>query len=142
MPFVLLGDARYSLKNYLLRSYTNQNIDSNKEIFNNRLSRARWSVECPFGIFVAKWRCLKIELQLEPNHVDSVVKCACILHNIIIDKEGVDESVLTNLQEKLLANTHPVRNHNRSTREAYIIRDKFKDYFNGARTVQFQYNRN
>ncbi|KAJ8944746.1 hypothetical protein NQ318_011652 [Aromia moschata] len=35
-----------------------------------RLSRAGRCVECAIGILVAKWRCLKTELQIDPDKVD------------------------------------------------------------------------
>ncbi|KAF0744066.1 protein ALP1-like, partial [Aphis craccivora] len=86
VPHVFLGDQGYPLKEYLMRPYpTMNNIDQEKENFNYRLSRARRSVECAFGILVSKWRCLKTELQVEPCHVDTIVKTVCLLHNIVID---------------------------------------------------------
>lgn len=70
-----------------MRPYpADDNINNDKEIFNYRLSRARRTVECAFGILVNKWRCLKTELQVYPSHVDTIVKCVCLLHNIVIDK--------------------------------------------------------
>ncbi|XP_026816456.1 protein ALP1-like [Rhopalosiphum maidis] len=85
-PFVLLGDDAYPLKTNLLKPYSRKRLTIEERIFNYRLSRARRCVECAFGILVAKWRCLKTELQIDPNKIDIVVKCVCLLHNIIIDK--------------------------------------------------------
>lgn len=85
----LLGDDAYPLKTNLLKPYSRQRLTIEERIFNYRLSRARRCVECAFGILVAKWRCLKTELQIYPDKVDIVVKCVCLLHNIIIDKEGL-----------------------------------------------------
>ncbi|KAJ8981185.1 hypothetical protein NQ317_014829 [Molorchus minor] len=87
-PYVLVGDEAYPLKRYLLKPYPRQNLTDEQRIFNYRLSRARRCVECAFGILVAKWRCLKTELQVNPEHVDIIVQCVCLLHNIVIDKEG------------------------------------------------------
>jgi len=64
-----------------------------KQIFNYRLSRARRTVARAFGILVAKWRCLKTELKINPEHVDTIIRTGFLWHNIIIDKEGVKESV-------------------------------------------------
>jgi len=60
---VLVGDQGYPLREYLRRPYPTDNgrVSRQKEIFNYRLSRARRTVECAFGIQVAKWRCLKTE---------------------------------------------------------------------------------
>ncbi|KAJ8977827.1 hypothetical protein NQ317_011911 [Molorchus minor] len=87
-PYVLVGDEAYPLKRYLLKPYPRQNLTDEQRIFNYRLSRARRCVECAFGILVAKWRCLKTELQVNREHVDIIVQCVCLLHNIVIDKEG------------------------------------------------------
>ena len=75
VPFVLLGDDAYPLKPYLLKPYSRQNLTEEERIFNYRLSRARRCIECAFGMLVAKWRCLKTELQINPENVDIVVKC-------------------------------------------------------------------
>nr|CAH7740663.1 unnamed protein product [Callosobruchus chinensis] len=93
LPYVILGDQGYPLKKYLLRPYPTGTAERPREteIYNYRLSRARRTVECAFGILVSKWRCLKTELQVEPHHVDKLVLTACLLHNILIDKEGLDE---------------------------------------------------
>ncbi|XP_050065695.1 uncharacterized protein LOC126554686 [Aphis gossypii] len=88
-PFVWLGDYAYPLKTNLLKPYSRKRLTVEERILNYRLSRARRCVECAFGTLVAKWRCLKTELQIDPDKVDIVVKCVCLLHNIIIDKEGL-----------------------------------------------------
>lgn len=131
VPHVLLGDQGYPLKGYLMRPYpTGNNVDTEKENFNYRLSRARRSVECAFGILVSKWRCLKTELQVDPCHVDTLVKTVCLLHNIVIDKDGINESVSLNVDttEHSFDSTS-LRRFNRSSRRAYEIRDIFKQYF-------------
>ena len=69
---------------------------------------------------------------MNPEHVDIVIKTICLLHNIIIDKEGIDETLLEQVRRDPTINseTHSVsRRNNRSRTEAYIIRDTFKDYF-------------
>jgi len=68
-----------------------------------------------------------------PEHVDIVIKTIiCLLHNIIIDKEGKDETLFEQVHRDPTINseTHSVsRRNNRSRTEVYIIRDTFKDYF-------------
>jgi hypothetical protein len=60
LPFVLVGDQGYPLKEYLMRPYPTDNgtVSRQKEIFNYRLSRTQHTI---FGILVAKWKCLKTE---------------------------------------------------------------------------------
>ena len=50
MPIVLLGDAAYPLKTWLLKPYTNRaNLTAAQMVFNYRLSRARMTIESTFG---------------------------------------------------------------------------------------------
>ena len=71
---MLVGDQGYPLKEHLMRPYPTANgrVSRQKEIFNYRLSTARRTVECAFGILAARWRCLKTELQVNPEHVDTI----------------------------------------------------------------------
>jgi len=88
LSYVILGDQGYPLKEYLMRPYSTENAAGCREteLYNYLHSRARRTVECAFGLFVSKWRCLKTELQVSPEHVDKLVSAACLLHNLIIDK--------------------------------------------------------
>nr|CAI5862351.1 unnamed protein product [Callosobruchus analis] len=129
LRYVILGDQGYPLKKYLLRPYPTGTAERPREteIYNYRLSRARRTVECAFGILVSKWRCLKTELQVEPHHVDKLVLTACLLHNILIDKEGLDEGVLqkidsTNIVDNARSTVTGPRCYNRAGRDAYYIR--------------------
>lgn len=56
--------------------------------FNYKLSSVRRVVECAFGILVVKWQVLKTEIQCEPKNIDTIVKYASLLQNIVIDMEG------------------------------------------------------
>ncbi|CAI6370193.1 unnamed protein product [Macrosiphum euphorbiae] len=128
MPFVLLGDQGYPLKEYLMRPYPfDNNLDKTKEIFNYRLSHARRMIECTFGILVSKWRCLKTKIQIDPNNVDTIIKSIHLIHNIIIDQEGVDESLISKINQNVtnpdLVHSNASRRNNRSKQEAYKIRD-------------------
>lgn len=135
VPHVILGDQGYPLKPYLLKPYTRQSATEDELHFNYRLSSVRRFIECAFGIMVAKWRILKTEIQCSPENAVTIVKCICLLHNIIIDKEGKAD-VDSFFQEETQDNTLPcyqqsndARRYNRSTKEAVKIRDYFKHYF-------------
>lgn len=88
VPYVLLGDETYPITPYLMGPYSGQNLTNEERNYNFRLSRARRSIECAFGLLDANWKCLKNELLVHPKRVDTIVKCVCLLHNIVIDKEG------------------------------------------------------
>ena len=41
---------------------------------------------------------IKTEIQVSPEHVDRLVSAACLLHKLIIDKEGIDEATLQEIK--------------------------------------------
>ena len=57
-PYALIGNERYPLKPFLMRPYPQRSVGPDEEIFNKRLSLARQTVECAFGIISNKWRIL------------------------------------------------------------------------------------
>ena len=86
-PFVLLADEGFPLLPYLMRPYPVKSLTYEKRIFNYRLSRARNTVECAFGIMAAKWRILNKSIETNAQHAVDITKAICILHNYIITHE-------------------------------------------------------
>lgn len=132
-PHVLIGDGGFPLKPYLVRPYALKNLTSDKEIFNKRLSHARQVVECAFGIIANKWRILLKPIELSPDKAENIVKCICLLHNIILDKEKIQNPEIncTTLRERnnLFHRGLPCKSFNRSTNKASDVREKFKTFF-------------
>ena len=83
MPFAILGDEAYPLKTYLTKSFAGKDLSFEERVFNYRLSRARRSVVCAFGILTAKWRLLNKAIETNVNKAERIVRCICLLHNII-----------------------------------------------------------
>ena len=54
----------------------------------NRLSRARRTIENAFGLLSARFRFLLGTIELPPEKVDIAVKAACILHNFLLSLSG------------------------------------------------------
>ncbi|CAH2010300.1 unnamed protein product [Acanthoscelides obtectus] len=131
VPCMLLGDEAYPVKTYLMRPFPASQLGPEHTIFNKRLSQARQVIECAFGIISAKWRVLQKGIEVEPNFVDDIVKCVCLLHNIIIDKEGEPQPM--SIPQQSETSTTRARfaslGENRSVTTAYVIRDKFAAYF-------------
>ncbi|KAL1447746.1 hypothetical protein WDU94_009848 [Cyamophila willieti] len=135
VPHVLLGDQGYPLKAYLMKPYSRQNATEDQTEFNRKLSGVRRTVECAFGILVSKWRLLKTEIQCTPENTEKIVKAMCLLHNIIIDREGQDETNFYlnrnenggNNNEDLVP-LNPERAHNRYGQNAWLVRERFKNY--------------
>ncbi|KAF0707578.1 protein ALP1-like [Aphis craccivora] len=66
---------------------------------------------------------------------ERIVKCICLLHNIIIDREGGEFSSATlqqSLNESSLQGNRSSRMYNRASQEAQTIRETFKSYCNGV----------
>lgn len=128
-PFVMLGDEAYPLRKYLLRPYSKTNLNNDSELFNTMLSKSRKSIECAFGIITNKWRLLTKSIETDIYGAELFVKTICLLHNIIIDKEGVCMQTLMQVQQTIPINMNRQRQYNRSSEAATTIRNNFKEYF-------------
>ena len=113
---------------YLMRPFPRSCLDNSKRIFNYRLSRARRCVECAFGIMSAKFLILKKSIETNVNHAIVIVKATCILHNVIIDKDGIDHDLTNETAQNDGVLPDNLRNRN-SRQIAINIRDRFKEYF-------------
>uniref|UniRef100_A0A8C5QMQ0 DDE Tnp4 domain-containing protein n=1 Tax=Leptobrachium leishanense TaxID=445787 RepID=A0A8C5QMQ0_9ANUR len=98
-------------------------------IFNGRLSRARQVVECAFGILTSKWRLLHKAMEVKPAGVDNIVRCICVRHNLIIDKEGRQQVASFITPQARGGRRFASRGENRGVTSALNIRDTFKTFF-------------
>ena len=87
-PFVLVGDEAYPLLPILMRPYPRHALTAERRVFNYRLSRARRCIESAFGILTAKFQLLKKPIETDVENAISIVIALCVLHNMIISKEG------------------------------------------------------
>jgi hypothetical protein len=58
-------------------------------IFNYKLSRARQSVECAFGILKAKFKIIEGPVFCKEETLNSIIKATVVLCNFIIPREGL-----------------------------------------------------
>ena len=77
MPSVFIGDEAYPLLDNLLKPYSGENLDPDTVYFNRRLSRARKTIECAFGILFSKWRIFSKAIETTEKTVDKIVKVVC-----------------------------------------------------------------
>ena len=123
VPYVIIGDEGFGLHTHLLRPFGGTHLDRDKRIFNYRLTRARRYVECAFGILANKWRILHRPIDLKRETAISVVKACTVLHNLIIEKEGIELEKESNSENLLPHEVSP------SVETANSMRNEFMSYF-------------
>ena len=130
LPHVFIADEAYPLRYNLMRPYPFRSLDSNKKIFNDRLSTARKTVECAFGIITKKWEFLQRPSNFKPENTVTIIKAICVLHNFTRQNENfqpIDETVIDFSQ---ITTSNHSSNNQRPTTAAYNVREEFKNYFN------------
>ena len=131
-PFEFIGDEAFPLRTYLLRPYPRRRVQNNEaaSYFNYRLSRARMTVECAFGISSAKFRILLKSIETSVENAVHIVKAICILHNAIIDMEE-DPSIDVSKDNVTEGNNNLQlsRVNNSPSRAAENVRSIFCEYF-------------
>lgn len=122
-PYVILGDEAFLLKRYLMRPYpgTQSIEDIEKHIFSYRLCRARWLVECAFGILSQTFRIYCRRLKANPQNVNQIILTTCILHNVIQNSWTI---ISDNAERLNTSNVLNLRRHGGNAQaEAFAIRN-------------------
>ena len=88
MPFYLVGDEAFPLRNNLMRPYARRQLDYSKRIFNYRLSAARRTVECAFGILTKKFGIFQKPIATNVELAEASIRSSCVLHNYTRQIEG------------------------------------------------------
>lgn len=134
-PYYFVADAAFPLCHRIMRPYPTPGQDMKKRIFNYRLSRARRTVECSFGMLTSKFRVFERPINCEVPKCVKIVKAACVLHNFIRVKETLinndDDSITLSLQNLRLCNT-------RCTRLSQYNRDYLAHYLSYSYTLPWQ----
>ena len=124
-----------------MRPFPRQDLNHAKKIFNYRLSRARRCIECAFGILRAKWRFLATEVNISVKNCEELIKAACLLHNIIIER-FYDMSENLGGENNVRGEQAIQQRANRGNNISLDIRNKFMNYFNSpSGEVPWQRNR-
>ncbi|GFG35212.1 hypothetical protein Cfor_01316, partial [Coptotermes formosanus] len=82
-PCYFVADEAFPLKFNIMRPYPRRMIINKRRIFNYRLSRARKSVECAFGILTAKFKIFERPICCKEHSAISIVKASVLLRNFI-----------------------------------------------------------
>lgn len=89
LPYYFIGDGAYTLMENMMKPFPGQNLTKEKLTYNKRVSGVRVMVENAFGFTCQIWRIFYSTIQLQPDKVELIIKCTCILHNILIDLEEI-----------------------------------------------------
>ncbi|KAJ8669246.1 hypothetical protein QAD02_000505 [Eretmocerus hayati] len=89
LPHFFIGDDAYLLALHTLKAYSGKALSLSQRNFNEFFNGIRRIVECAFGMMTNKFRMLLTTLHQHPKTVDHLVRCICLLHDIIIDREGL-----------------------------------------------------
>lgn len=96
-PFYFVGDNAFPLKQYTMRPYPLTSLDNKKRIFNYRLSRARKTIECSFGMMTEKFQVLGCPIRCRKiKNTVNIIKAVCILHNFVRKREGSQYTISIN----------------------------------------------
>ena len=82
--FVLIGDDAFALKAHLMKSYRQQNLTTERRVYNYRHRRGRRISENLLAILANRWRIYHTVMLLEPTVVESVILATLPLHNMLM----------------------------------------------------------
>ncbi|XP_068115975.1 uncharacterized protein [Hyperolius riggenbachi] len=123
-PIVEVGDEAFALHPNIMKPFPRKNLDTTKRVFYYWLTRARRYVECAFGILSNKWRVFHTTLVMTSDNVDNVVNAACVLHNFVRMKEGINSEEIPD-HGFIDVSSNFVTGNN----EAVDVRSRFANYF-------------
>lgn len=133
IPYFFVGDEAFPLSENLMRSYPRRSVAHKYEnkVFNYRLSRARQTVECSFGILASRFRVFRSPFEIKVSSVVKVVKAACVLHNYLRNSPIKHSEGELSEQHMPLRQLCPLRqSKTRSASRAFSIRQNITNYFN------------
>ena len=129
--FFFVGDEAFPLKTYLMRPYPRLALTDEKRIFNFRLTLARKTVECAFGMLTSKFRVFEVPIACSENVVKSIIASACVLHNYVRKSEGVPYTPKNTFSDFEVSheNQHLRVDANTNLTSAKAIREYLTKYF-------------
>jgi hypothetical protein len=152
--FVFVGDEAFPLKEYLMKPYNQRDLNTDRRIYNYRLSRARRVVENAFGILASRFRILLTDIHLSPDKVKIIVLACCHLHNYLreqrdqkyinwgsMDYDDTNTGLISEGEWRsdceAMIPLQPTQHHNAAV-SAKNIRNKYCAYFNNEGAVPWQ----
>ncbi|GBN38066.1 hypothetical protein AVEN_208401-1 [Araneus ventricosus] len=140
LPYVFVGDEAFALRPDFMKPYAQKLLNTEKRIFNYRLSRARRIVENAFGILANRFHIFHTSINIALPKIEIVVLTCCVLHNYLrknspgyVTEEEMNEP---NFETTLTALSPD--DHRNASNSAKLVRENFSDYFNGEGEVYWQ----
>nr|CAI5822772.1 unnamed protein product [Callosobruchus analis] len=114
-----------------MRPYPRRHVTENYEhqVFNARLSRARQTAECPFGILSARFHVFKRPFEYKVDSVKILPKPLVCLHNYLLSSVIIENVNDTEKRSKTLL-LHVQGSRARTSSAAFRVRENFTTYFN------------
>ena len=160
LPFVIVGDDAFALKNYMMKPFPQRNLTTEKRIYNYRHSRARRISENMFGILANRWRIFHTTMHLSPERATSVTLSDLVLHNFLLkslsksvycapgllDQEDTQGNVVagswrTENAAEGFRELSPQSHGNNISKTAKNIREVFMDYFMNEGALPWQWDK-
>lgn len=148
LPYVLIADEAFPLTTFMMRPYPRNNLDTRKKVFNYRLSRARRSIECAFGILAARWRIYGKPIIASVSTARKIIQATTALHNYVMSTEKdldvqLQYSNFTVQDRAVISESLKNLPRNRSSNPAAAkkIREDFANFFNGIGALPWQWDK-
>ena len=144
-PYFLIGDDAFPLRTWLMKPFSQRQLNHEKRIFNYRLSRARRIVENAFGILANRFGCLLTHMRQQPRTVTTITEACVCLHNLmrirypgqqnaLVDQEDEDHQVVPGAWRdgRNMEDMEDVAGGNRATMRGKAQRLYLTHYVNSA----------
>ncbi|XP_011350405.3 putative nuclease HARBI1 [Ooceraea biroi] len=149
LPYVLLADEAFALKEYMMRPYPRSGrLNRQKKIFNYRLSRGRRVVESSFGILTSRWRIYRRPIISSISTATKIVQATTCLHNFVMKHENNFQRQYprtatndTDCIHGALREINDAGRCNAHSRLVSRIRDDFASYFEHGGAVPWQWQK-
>ena len=140
IPYMLVGDDAFPLKDYLMKPYGRHDLTPLEENFNYRLSRARRIVENAFAHLSNRFRLFHARIETSVSTARKAVLAAVILHNVIKMREesSAGEQQADKDPASRLLPLPPLRGGGRHIQTAKTVRDSLATYFAGPGSVPWR----
>ena len=140
VPYYLLGDDAFALRETMMKPYSQWGLGNKEGIFNYRLSCARRVVENVFGILANCFQVLLMTIQHSLNTVKIIIKACVVLHNLMriryhgLQSQQLDRPENVNCdfipgawrQDRNLKDTHTVGGSNTANKKEKKLRNLLK----------------